>query len=118
MNKINIASLRKSLKLRQKDFGEKIGIKQAYLSEIESGKKPLTEELYNNIVNVFGIEKVSEYFVSNEASDNIAKTNISEAIPLNQSHIINVPLVSHKQDTYADIKMPHTWKLSQPYHLL
>jgi transcriptional regulator with XRE-family HTH domain len=38
MNKINIASLRKSLKLRQKDFGEKIGIKQAYLSEIESGK--------------------------------------------------------------------------------
>ena len=94
MNKINIASLRKSLKLRQKDFGEKIGIKQAYLSEIESGKKPLTEELYNNIVNVFGIEKVSEYFVSNEASDNIAKANISEAIPLNQSHIINVPLVS------------------------
>ena len=78
MNKINIASLRKSLKLRQKDFGEKIGIKQAYLSEIESGKKPLTEELYNNIVNVFGIEKVSEYFVSNEASDNIAKANISE----------------------------------------
>lgn len=102
MNKINIASLRKSLKLRQKDFGEKIGIKQAYLSEIESGKKPLTEELYNNIVNVFGIEKVSEYFVSNEASDNIAKTNISEAIPLNQSHIINVPLVSQ----YSTSRIP------------
>lgn len=94
MNKINIASLRKSLKLRQKDFGEKIGIKQAYLSEIESGKKPLTEELYNNIIEAFGIDKVSAYFIDARLSDNIAVAAINEAIPLNQNYIINVPLVN------------------------
>ena len=94
MNKINIASLRKSLKLRQKDFGEKIGIKQAYLSEIESGKKPLTEELYNNIIEVFGMDKVSEYFINTDNSDIIANSNTNEAIPINQHYIINVPLVN------------------------
>lgn len=94
MNKINIASLRKSLKLRQKDFGEKIGIKQAYLSEIESGKKPLTEELYNNIIEVFGMDKVSEYFINTDNSDIIANSNTNEAIPINQNYIINVPLVN------------------------
>ena len=94
MNKINIASLRKSLRLRQKDFGEKIGIKQAYLSEIESGKKPLTEELYNNIIEVFGMDKVSEHFISTNDSDIIANKNTNEALPLNQNFIINVPLVN------------------------
>ena len=94
MNKINIASLRKSLKLRQKDFGEKIGIKQAYLSEIESGKKPITEELYNNIIEVFGMDKVSEYFINTDNSDIIANSNTNEAIPINQNYIINVPLVN------------------------
>lgn len=94
MDKINIASLRKSLRLRQKDFGEKIGIKQAYLSEIESGKKPLTEELYNNIIEVFGMDKVSEYFISTNNSDIIANKNTNEAVPLNQNFIINVPLVN------------------------
>lgn len=94
MNKINIASLRKSLRLRQKDFGEKIGIKQAYLSEIESGKKPLTEELYNNIIEVFGMDKVSEHFISTNDSDIIANKNTNEAVPLNQNYIINVPLVN------------------------
>lgn len=94
MNKINIASLRKSLRLRQKDFGEKIGIKQAYLSEIESGKKPLTEELYNNIIEVFGMDKVSEHFISTNDSDIIVNKNTNEAVPLNQNFIINVPLVN------------------------
>ena len=94
MNKINIASLRKSLRLRQKDFGEKIGIKQAYLSEIESGKKPLTEELYNNIIEVFGMDKVSEHFISTNDSNIIANKNTNEAVPLNQNFIINVPLVN------------------------
>lgn len=103
MNKIDIAGLRKSLKLKQVDFGDKIGIKQSYLSEIESGKKPLTEELYNNIITVFGIEKVAIYFIGDthsindsDTSDNTtaSKSKITEAVPLNQNYIINVPLVN------------------------
>lgn len=45
MNALNITSLRKSLGMNQKEFGDKIGIAQSYLSEIERGKKPL---YYNN----------------------------------------------------------------------
>lgn len=64
------------------------------MSEIESGKKPLTEELYNNIIEVFGMDKVSEHFISTNDSDIIANKNTNEAVPLNQNFIINVPLVN------------------------
>lgn len=67
MNALNITSLRKSLGMNQKEFGDKIGIAQSYLSEIERGKKPLLEDLYNNIVRLFGDDIVSQY-----SSDNIA----------------------------------------------
>lgn len=67
MNALNITSLRKSLGMNQKEFGDKIGIAQSYLSEIERGKKPLLEDLYNNIVRLFGDDVVSQHF-----SDNIA----------------------------------------------
>lgn len=67
MNALNITSLRKSLGMNQKEFGDKIGIAQSYLSEIERGKKPLLEDLYNNIVRLFGDDVVSQY-----SSDNIA----------------------------------------------
>lgn len=67
MNALNITALRKSLGMNQKEFGDKIGIAQSYLSEIERGKKPLLEDLYNNIVRLFGDDVISQYF-----SDNIA----------------------------------------------
>ena len=67
MSALNITSLRKSLGMSQKEFGDKIGIAQSYLSEIERGKKPLLEDLYNNIVRLFGDDIVSQH-----SSDNIA----------------------------------------------
>lgn len=67
MSALNITSLRKSLGMNQKEFGDKIGIAQSYLSEIERGKKPLLEDLYNNIVRLFGDDIVSQH-----SSDNIA----------------------------------------------
>ena len=54
MNKLNIAKLRKSLKMNQETFRKEVGISQSYLSELETGKKILTEDLYNNIVERFG----------------------------------------------------------------
>lgn len=69
MNALNIAKLRKSLKMRQEDFSSKIGITQSYLSELENKKKNLTEEVYANIREAFGEEIVLPYI---EYSDNIA----------------------------------------------
>lgn len=54
MNRLNIAKLRKSLKMSQETFRKEVGISQSYLSELETGKKNLTEELYNSIIERFG----------------------------------------------------------------
>lgn len=74
MNALNITALRKSLGMNQKEFGDKIGIAQSYLSEIERGKKPLLEDLYNNIVRLFGDDVVSQYFGDNIAIGDSNKT--------------------------------------------
>lgn len=71
MKEINITKLRKSLKLTQLDFCNRFGISQSYLSEIENRKKPLTVELYNNIITEFGEAVVKEF--SEDGSDIIAK---------------------------------------------
>ena len=42
MNRLNIAKLRKSLKMNQETFRKEVGISQSYLSELETGKKNLT----------------------------------------------------------------------------
>ena len=46
MNRLNIAKLRKSLKMNQETFRKEVGISQSYLSELETGKKSLTAEYY------------------------------------------------------------------------
>lgn len=76
MNILNIAKLRKSLKMKQEDFSSKIGIAQSYLSELENRKKNLTEEVYTNIIDVFGQEVVLPYIeYCEDPSDNIANTH-------------------------------------------
>ena len=40
--------------MSQETFRKEVGISQSYLSELETGKKNLTEELYNSIIERFG----------------------------------------------------------------
>lgn len=86
MNKLNIAKLRKSLKMNQETFRKEVGISQSYLSELETGKKILTEDLYNNIVERFGRDIIIPFIEAN--CDNIAsdtphlECNNKNAIPL------------------------------------
>lgn len=62
--KIDLSGLRKSLGLKQAEFAEKIGIKQAYLSELETGKKPIPLSTYNTLVDVFGEELCDTFAIS------------------------------------------------------
>lgn len=64
--KIDLNGLRKSLGLKQAEFAEKIGIKQAYLSELETGKKPIPTNIYNSLVDVFGEETCDTFAISQE----------------------------------------------------
>ena len=71
MNRLNISGLRKSLKMNQDTFRKEIGgISQSYLSELETGKKEITEELYNTIIGKYGREYVAQFIEI--TSDNIA----------------------------------------------
>lgn len=54
---LRIRQLRESLGLKQKDFAEKIKITQAYLSEIEKGKKDLSVRVILAICSVFGVRE-------------------------------------------------------------
>ncbi len=86
MNRLNIAKLRKSLKMSQETFRKEVGISQSYLSELETGKKNLTEELYNSIIERFGRSIIIPFIEAD--CDNIAiniphlECNNKNVIPL------------------------------------
>jgi transcriptional regulator with XRE-family HTH domain len=55
--KTRVAELRKSLKLKQAEFAEKLGLTNASISAIEIGKNPLTEQNVKLICLVFGVNE-------------------------------------------------------------
>lgn len=50
-----IKALRKYLKLNQTKFGEKIGLKQRTIADIERGRNSLTKRNFDNICRVFDV---------------------------------------------------------------
>lgn len=81
MNNKELVNLRKSLKMKQIDFCDKLKISQSYLSEMEKGKKPVTEELYSKMVDTFGFDTVLA-IRSTERSDktiSVQQTDIKES---------------------------------------
>lgn len=105
MNTLNIAKLRKSLKMKQEGFSSKIGIAQSYLSELENKKKNLTEEVYNSIVETFGKETVLPYI---EYCDNIANIQASDAYTEN----ICKDAVPHIEEDVAICGMPSGFEIA------
>lgn len=89
MNRLNIARLRKSLKMSQESFGKEIGgISQSYLSELETGKKEITEDLYNIIMDKYGRECVAPFIET--ISDNIANnTPLLDSISKNATPLFD-----------------------------
>ncbi|WP_307190515.1 helix-turn-helix domain-containing protein [Bathymodiolus platifrons methanotrophic gill symbiont] len=58
---------------KQTDLAKELGISKSYLSEIESGKKPITFKLLNKYSDIFDIPVSSLFFFS----ENIGKSNLS-----------------------------------------
>ena len=56
MNK-RIIKLRKSLNLSQKEFAEKIGLKQGTLSDLETGKAKIVDRVFILICSQFNVNK-------------------------------------------------------------
>lgn len=66
--RIDIALLRRDLGMKQAEFACELGIKQPYLSEIENGKKPITDELYERIKQKWGINTCDKYAITSQTS--------------------------------------------------
>ena len=66
-----IKDLRKELNLKQSDFANKIGIKQAAISAIEKGIRNVTDRIINDICREFN---VNEEWLRNGAGEMFAPT--------------------------------------------
>lgn len=85
MELINIGALRKSLKMTQVDFSKTIGIAQSYLSELERGVKPITQDVYDRLNDHFGNNYVSNFISlkSDIIADAKVEVETRPRIPLN-----------------------------------
>lgn len=85
MEVVDISALRKSLKMTQVEFSKAIGIAQSYLSELERGVKPITQDVYDSLNEHFEENYVSKFI--SQKSDNISNSygvlETRPRIPLN-----------------------------------
>lgn len=67
-NVINIAALRKSMKMKQEDMAKILGINQSQISEIERGIRPVASKYEEVLVEQFGKDVCDNFKVA--SSDN------------------------------------------------
>lgn len=58
---LNLRLLRQSLGLSQVQLSSEIGLAQGYISELEKGKKQITDEVINKLSNRYGEEIVEQW---------------------------------------------------------
>lgn len=58
---LNLKLLRQSLGLSQVQLSTEIGLAQGYISELEKGKKQITDEVMNKLYERFGTDVVEEW---------------------------------------------------------
>lgn len=63
---IDVASLRKSLKINQKDMAKILGITQSQISEIERGIRPVSKKYEEILVGQFGKDICDNFRVSSQ----------------------------------------------------
>lgn len=89
MKEFNISEFRKSKGLNQKEFATIIGVAQPYLSEIESGKRPVSKEVYNKVKSIYPNDDFSNFIL---------------LVPKNESPItLNEAVKSFREDQYLAI---------------
>lgn len=58
---LNLRLLRQSLGLSQVQLSSEIGLAQGYISELEKGKKQITDEVISKLINRYGEEVVEQW---------------------------------------------------------
>lgn len=65
--RFDLARLRKKLNLSQKELAEKLGIRQSFLSAIETGKSPLPADKRLMLAKLSEPESLEDYIIENSA---------------------------------------------------
>lgn len=86
---LKIRAVRRDLDLSQEYLAKKIGVEQQTISDIEIGKKLVTEEILQKIAEVFGVSK--EFIISKEYVQpvQINNTNCTGNVGCNNVTITN-----------------------------
>lgn len=86
---LKIRAVRRDLDLSQEYLAKKIGVEQQTISDIEIGKKSVTEEILQKIAEVFGVSK--EFIISREYVQpvQINNTNCTGNVGCNNVTITN-----------------------------
>lgn len=64
MSRIDLARLRKSAGMSQRELAEKLRVRQSFLSAIENGKSRIPDEKLSQLKEIFGITDFSRFLVS------------------------------------------------------
>ena len=77
--KERLKQIRKSKKLSQRDFGDKINLSQNHISSLESGARTITPRIISDVCEVFNVNR--EWFITGNGEmfkDELEKYNIAD----------------------------------------
>lgn len=63
---VDLKSLRADLGLTQSDLQKVLGVTQGFISRIENGKEPISVELKNILCDIYGVDVVRKYELSEQ----------------------------------------------------
>ena len=92
---LDIKALRKAKKKTQQEFAELLRCDQSFISQIESGKRPLPDDALEVLLENFGNETLAEYKVTPQRAESL----VIQRNDIDFDNIMFVPLVS--QYAYA-----------------
>lgn len=78
---VDVKKLRKDRKLTQIVFSEITGIGQSYLSEIENGRRDVSSEVLDKLIESFGVETIEKYTIQDKEASATPVVGFNAGVP-------------------------------------
>lgn len=103
-----IREFRKKLKLKQKEFAKALGFTQAYLTEIERGKREPSRDFLKKLNSVFGLSSDFVLFGEEKKTENLEKFASEGLMPLKfiQRLKKDIEALPNPEDFFSSINIP------------
>ena len=102
MERLDLKRLRKDAEITQSELANRIVYPQAFLSQIEHGKRPAPDKLIKIVVKELGISNIDDYIET--VPDSITSQNQPKLEPLSLDNIIKgEPSVESLHNTISQL---------------